>query len=490
MALYHLHYDIITRGKGKSAVGSALYQLRARGCDERTGYRMDYSRRKDNVHFFSMAPDFCPFQLEEKKDIIDFWNAATFAEKRKDAQLARDFDIALQSEFSLEENAACVREWVEKYFSSRGLVATVAIHEPHTDREGNSNNNWHAHIMVSMRGVNSEGFNEKKDRDSNAKSFLLEIRKGWADICNAHFIRNGIAKSISEKTLKAQGIDRKPQEHRGSRDMNIERRAKNYEAAEIEIEDEIKAEKIKIEDERAKIQAEIKEAEQEKNITAIEAPTSAELEILAVQPNAWQAYCDEYAKKINSANERAQEIAVERNIEQITAEFKKRHEAADKKVEAHKKTMPAEILPRPGKIDSIVRDYTDFFVTQDNQKFGLKDYEKYKELQQSHINAWQTKHNLLEKDLKKCAAELRSCEEKNYSVVRKNILALGGELKARLEKAGAAILQTAKDFAPVRELVAAMKKLRPQKDRELADWQQQKAHKLTRPKPRGFTREQ
>lgn len=476
MALYHLHYDIITRGKGKSAVGSALYQLRARGCDERTGYRMDYSRRKDNVHFFSMAPDFCPFPLEEKKDIIDFWNAATFAENRKDAQLARDFDIALQSEFSLEENAACVREWVEKYFSSRGLVATVAIHEPHTDREGNSNNNWHAHIMVSMRGVNSEGFNEKKDRDSNAKSFLLEIRKGWADICNAHFIRNGIAKSISEKTLKAQGIDRKPQEHRGSRDVNMERRAKNYET-------EIK----KIKDEKKKILAEIKAAEEVENI----APTSAELEILAVQPNAWQAYCDEYVKKINSANERAQEIAVEKNIKQITAEFKKRHEAADKKFEAHKKNKPAAIMPRPGKIDSIVRDYTDFFVTQDNKKFGLKDYETYKELQQNHIEKWQEKNNSLKKDLNKCAAELRSCEEKNYSVVRKNILALGGELKARLEKAGATILQTAKEFAPVRELVAAMKKLRPQKDRELTEWQQQqKARKLTRPKPRGFTREQ
>lgn len=481
MALYHLHYDIITRGKGKSAVGSALYQLRARGCDERTGYSMDYSRRKDNVKFFAMAPDCCPFPLTGKKDLIDFWNAATFAEKRKDAQLARDFDIALQSEFSLDENAQCVREWVEKYFSSRGLVATVAIHEPHMDREGNSNNNWHAHIMVSMRGVNAAGFNEKKDRDSNAKNFLLEIRKGWADICNAHFIANGIAQSISEKTLKAQGIDRKPQEHRGSRDVNIERRAKNYEAAEKEIEDEIKAEKIKIEDERAKIQAEI---------LKIEAATPAEKEILAVAPNAWQAYLDNYKNKINEANERAQEIAVEKNIKQITAEFKKRHEAADKKFEAHKKNKPAEILPKPGKIDSIVRDYTDFFVTQDNKKFGLKDYDRYKELQQSHINAWQTKHNLLEKDLKKCAAELRSCDEKNYSVVRKNILALGGELKTWMEKAGATILQTAKDFAPVRELVAAMKKLRPQKDRELADWQQQKARKLTRPKPRGFSREQ
>lgn len=460
MALYHLHNDIITRGKGKSAVGSALYQLRTKGCDEWTGCRMDYSRRKDNVQFFALAPGDCPFQLAEKKDIIAFWNKASFAEKRKDAQLARDFDIALQAEFSLEENVECVREWVEKYFSSRGLVATVAIHEPHIDRGGKSNNNWHAHIMVSMRSVSSDGFSEKKDRESNAKNFLCEIRKGWAEICNAHFIRNGIEKTISEKTLKAQGIEREPQKHRGSKAVNMERRAKIYEAEEKALE------------------AELKEIEKEKNKIAAEAERSPEEnEILAVEPQNWNAYCADYEQKIHKANERAQEIAIEKNIEKITVTFSKRYEAAEKKVKAHKKNKPAPILPKPGKIDALVRDYTDFFVTQDNQKFSLKDYGKYSQLQKLHIDKWQTQNNSLEKNMQKCADELRSCEEKKYAAVRKNIFSLGNELKTWLEKEGARILLTAKEFKPLRRLVDAMSKLKPQKDMELQNWQLQKPKK-------------
>lgn len=55
------------------------------------------------------------------------------AERGKNAQLAYSFDIALQNEFSLEENIALARQFLLENFVSRGMVADFAVHQP--DRE-------------------------------------------------------------------------------------------------------------------------------------------------------------------------------------------------------------------------------------------------------------------------------------------------------------------------------------------------------------------
>ena len=50
------------------------------------------------------------------------------AERGKNAQLAYSFDIALQNEFSLEENIALARQFLLENFVSRGMVVDFAVH--------------------------------------------------------------------------------------------------------------------------------------------------------------------------------------------------------------------------------------------------------------------------------------------------------------------------------------------------------------------------
>lgn len=58
------------------------------------------------------------------------------AERGKDARLAYSFDIALQNEFSLEENIALARQFLSEYFVSRGMVVDFAVHQPDKEEGG------------------------------------------------------------------------------------------------------------------------------------------------------------------------------------------------------------------------------------------------------------------------------------------------------------------------------------------------------------------
>ena len=132
MSLYHLHCDVIGRSKGKSAVGSYLYQFREKGKNEELNKTQNYTRNKDKPLFTGfVAPKNSAFQPKTHKEILNFWNEVQKKENRKNSQFARDFDIALQDELTLEQNAECLKKWIDENYTSRGLCSSVAIHPPH-----------------------------------------------------------------------------------------------------------------------------------------------------------------------------------------------------------------------------------------------------------------------------------------------------------------------------------------------------------------------
>ena len=73
----------------------------------------------------------------------------------KNAQLAYSFDIALQNEFSLEENIALARQFLLENFVSRGMVVDFAIHQP--DREDGGIPNPHFHVLCPIRPIEQNG---------------------------------------------------------------------------------------------------------------------------------------------------------------------------------------------------------------------------------------------------------------------------------------------------------------------------------------------
>lgn len=196
MAIYHLHASIVSRGKGHSAVAAAAYRSGEEILDRRTGEEHDYSRRSGVDHTEIIAPDDAPDWTRERAEL---WNQAEAAERRQDAQVAREVRVALPVELGDEDRRQLVRDFVSESFVSRGMVADVAYH----DGDGR---NPHAHILLTTRPVapDDDGFSAKKDRSWNSRETLEDWRESWATAANRALERAERWERIDHRTLEAQ----------------------------------------------------------------------------------------------------------------------------------------------------------------------------------------------------------------------------------------------------------------------------------------------
>jgi ATP-dependent exoDNAse (exonuclease V) alpha subunit len=217
MASYRFSASIMKRSTGRSVTAAAAYRAADEIECDRYGERHDYRRKQGVVHSEIMAPENAP---EWMRDRAQLWNAVEAAEKRKDAQLAREVQLSLPHEMSDEQRRDLVRQFVREQFTDRGMVADLSIHAP--GRDGDERNH-HAHIMLSLRELTGEGFG-KKARDWNDPANLERWRAEWAHIQNREFERLGIAARVDHRSFEAQGIDREPEAHKGPAATAIERR--------------------------------------------------------------------------------------------------------------------------------------------------------------------------------------------------------------------------------------------------------------------------
>lgn len=222
MAIYHLSAQIIGRSAGRSATAAAAYRAHEKIIDERTGITHDYTRRRGDFESFIMAPDHAPDWAHDRNRL---WNEVEKIEKRKDAQLAREINVALPVELTPAQQRDLIHEYVEENMVSRGMIADVAIHHDHPE-------NPHAHIMLTMRDISADGFG-KKNREWNPDfrfgqvkdaGKYIDWREAWANLTNEHLSFYRHETRIDHRTLEAQGIDRLPTIHEGPAVRQMEQR--------------------------------------------------------------------------------------------------------------------------------------------------------------------------------------------------------------------------------------------------------------------------
>lgn len=152
MALYHFHVEQIKRSEGRTAVASAAYRAGEKLHNLWDGETHDYTKKGGVILAEIILPEHAPQRFSDRYTL---WNEVEQVEKRFDAQLAYSFDMALQNEFSLEENMKLAREFVRKYFVSDGMICDLAVHQP--DREEGGIQNPHFHVLVPIRPLNADG---------------------------------------------------------------------------------------------------------------------------------------------------------------------------------------------------------------------------------------------------------------------------------------------------------------------------------------------
>ncbi|MGB0662131.1 MAG: MobA/MobL family protein, partial [Mangrovicoccus sp.] len=124
---------------------------------------------------------------------------------RKNARVCDKFIIALPRELNALAKSKLVRSFAERLTKGRAPWY-AAIHGSGKDRH-----NPHVHLVIRDRDIETG----KRVIGMSEKGSTEIVRKLWSDVANDHLAMAGFTARISHETLEAQGIERKPQTHRG-----------------------------------------------------------------------------------------------------------------------------------------------------------------------------------------------------------------------------------------------------------------------------------
>ena len=270
MGIYHLHLQNISRSSGRSATGAAAYRAGEKlRLVEKAAYRAgeelrdqdtqithDYTKKSGVVHKEIILPEDAPPEFEDRETL---WNFVDASEKRKDARLAKEINVALPTEFDLDEQIEVLHKYIKENFTDKGVIVDLNVHNT-------GNGNPHAHLMFPTRHVTPEGFG-KKNTDLDSKVNLLIWRESWAKINNHKFEEKGLDERIDHRTLEAQGINREPTVHMGHKAWALEKKGVQTERGNIN-----RDIKRRNDERAAKAEAECKDDPQDGNATSDNKP--------------------------------------------------------------------------------------------------------------------------------------------------------------------------------------------------------------------------
>jgi Ti-type conjugative transfer relaxase TraA len=227
MAIYHLHVKVIGRKAGSSAVASAAYRSGSRLRDKRLDRNHDFSGKRGVVHSEVMLAENAPQAWSDRERL---WNDVEAFEVRKDAQLAREVEFALPRELTKAQGIELARDFARAEFVDRGMIADLNVH---WDVAEDGMPKPHAHVMLTMRAVDENGFGQKV-RDWNRTEMVERWRERWAEIANERLAELDIDARIDHRSLEAQGIALEPQSQIGAPAKRIEDRGIEGEGSEAD----------------------------------------------------------------------------------------------------------------------------------------------------------------------------------------------------------------------------------------------------------------
>ena len=215
MAIYHLHVKVIGRKSGSSAVASAAYRSASRLRDDRLERSHDFSDKRGVVHSEIMSPENASEAWSDRERL---WNDVEAFEIRKDAQLAREVEFSLPREMTQAQGIELARDFVQSEFVELGMIADLNVH---WDVAEDGSFKPHAHVMLTMRAVDENGFGPKV-RDWNSTKMVEHWRERWSELANERLAELDIDARIDHRSFEAQGIALEPQSQIGAPAHRIE----------------------------------------------------------------------------------------------------------------------------------------------------------------------------------------------------------------------------------------------------------------------------
>lgn len=191
----------------------------------------DYSRKGEVVHKELMVPNNAP-GWARKLNRESLWNMVDAKERRKDSQTARELRIMIPRELNPQERISLVQDFVKRNFVDLGMIADLTVHCPLTKT---GKEQPHAHVMLTMRPLESDGFGNKVRHDMvpdpsgrthpdgravliesnpdswNSAAYYERCREDWERTANSALERAGSAERIDRRSYLERGIARLPE---------------------------------------------------------------------------------------------------------------------------------------------------------------------------------------------------------------------------------------------------------------------------------------
>lgn len=235
MAIAFARARYIGRSSGGSATRSAAYNARTLIADTRTGESFTFAHRGAPAYHAVLLPAGADPALAEAAAL---WNRAEAAERRRDAQVAREIVLALPANVDIgpQDRIALARGFALEHFVAKGLAVQIDVHAPHAAEAEGERANHHAHLLITTRRVEGAGLSPKKARDLDP-----EVRQGaggplvaeaeawgatWRDYQDRYFAAHGLE-------IRVDATAAVPAEHVGPVRMRAPEAAANARAEEI-----------------------------------------------------------------------------------------------------------------------------------------------------------------------------------------------------------------------------------------------------------------
>ena len=214
----HYSVAIVSRSEGGSAVGAVAYMCRSRIHDERTGLTCDFTSKGRAEHVECIGWHGTPEDLASSIEA---------REKRRDAQVARTWRIALPHELSDEACRTLARGHAEWLHAQYGMAVAIAIHAPprieraEADRrrqarggkgsrrrdQGGDPRNKHLHLVGSTRAwdpvTGTWGARKIRQLDDllTGPAHIENMRRDWAARASAALAEAGVHKSVDLRSI-------------------------------------------------------------------------------------------------------------------------------------------------------------------------------------------------------------------------------------------------------------------------------------------------
>ncbi len=345
MAIYHFSVKAISRGKGQSAIAAAAYRSGEKLVCDFYGKEQDYTKKSGVEHTQIYAPENTHPDLLNRQNL---WNAVEKSERRKDALLAREFEIAFPQELSQEQRQALLSDLCQDIVKRHGVIVDAAIHAPHVSG-GSDERNYHAHVMFTTRAINKNGtFEAKKYRDfsrDDGTKTVTEWRKNFADLVNVQLEAIGSKERVSHLSYEDLGNGLEATQHEG---YEVTQQRRRYEAEQQKNEEDRDQEIIMPDVAQANDAIRQRNADRRSDRQEIK---GLDQEIIA--SNALLSDLQRSKAKSDAEHAQQQQIALERKREQM---------AAQSLVDAHKRATDFHTAFDPNRPDkSLVTQYiTDY----------------------------------------------------------------------------------------------------------------------------------